>query len=67
LEEAWRYLVEEGVLLLEIGYDQGITVPLLAEEAGAYGPVEIIKDLAGKDRVAVIKRNENADRSNVKR
>ena len=60
LDETWRYLVEEGVLLLEIGYDQGIAVTLLAEEAGAYGPVEIVKDLAGKDRVAVIKRKEHA-------
>jgi release factor glutamine methyltransferase len=56
LGEAWIYLEKDGVLLLEIGHDQGAALPLLAEAAGAYGPAEIIKDLAGKDRLALISR-----------
>ena len=54
LREAYLYLAKDGVLLLEIGHDQGQAMPWLAEAAGAYGPPEILKDLAGKDRLALI-------------
>ena len=54
LREAHAYLKKNGVLLLEIGYDQGRVVQSLAEAAGAYKPARIIKDLAGRDRVVSI-------------
>ncbi|MGI6732599.1 MAG: peptide chain release factor N(5)-glutamine methyltransferase [Anaerovoracaceae bacterium] len=67
LGEAWLYLVKDGALLLEIGYDQGVALPLLAEAAGAYERVEIIKDLAGKDRVALITLKEQAETDRKRR
>jgi len=47
---ASKYLVEEGWLLVEIGYDQGPDVKALFEDAG-FRDVEVIKDLAGNNRV----------------
>ena len=47
---ASKYLVEEGWLLVEIGYDQGPDVKALFEDAG-FKDVEVIKDLAGNNRV----------------
>ena len=45
------YLCGGGRLYLEIGYDQGESLRSLLREAG-FSSVEIIKDLAGLDRVA---------------
>lgn len=56
LGEAPAHLKKDGFLLLEIGFDQAAIVAALAEAAGAYGPVTIIKDLAGHDRVARVER-----------
>jgi release factor glutamine methyltransferase len=56
LNEAHVHLKEEGLLLLEIGYDQGEVMKALVEAAGAYQPAEIRQDLTGKDRVAVIRK-----------
>ena len=53
LNEAPAYLEKNGVLLLEIGSDQGEIIKALAAASGYYEPVEIIQDLAGKDRVAL--------------
>ncbi|WP_028234871.1 peptide chain release factor N(5)-glutamine methyltransferase [Pseudobutyrivibrio sp. MD2005] len=47
---ASKYLVEEGWLLVEIGYDQGPDVKALFDDAG-FKDVEVIKDLAGNNRV----------------
>ena len=49
-KEAPRHLVPGGHLLLEIGYDQGETVPALLKDAG-FRNIEVLKDLAGNDRV----------------
>ena len=49
-KEAPEHLLPGGHLLLEIGYDQGETVPALLAEAG-FRDIEVIKDLAGNDRV----------------
>ena len=48
--EAGDYLNDGGWLLVEIGYDQGADVSTLFKEAG-FKDVEVIKDLAGNDRV----------------
>lgn len=47
---ASRYLSSEGWLLFEIGYDQGDAVREMMLEAG-YCEVQVVKDLAGLDRV----------------
>lgn len=48
--EVFEHLTENGVLLLEIGYDQGKTVPAL------FGGGAVFKDYGGHDRIVVIKR-----------
>lgn len=55
LAEAHNHLRDEGVLLLEIGCDQAAAVAAIAEAAGGYGPAEVIKDLAGRDRVVKLR------------
>lgn len=49
-----RFLSPVGVILLEIGYDQGEPIREIAERNGF--SCEIKKDLGGNDRIAVIKR-----------
>jgi len=53
---ATAHLKQGGWLVLEIGADQGEAVRALLREAG-YGSVEIRKDLAGRDRIAIGKRS----------
>lgn len=50
--QAGAHLVPGGWLCFEIGYDQGAALKTIMTEAG-YGQVQIIRDLAGLDRVAV--------------
>ena len=47
-----RHLVPGGLLAVEIGYDQGQALTALLKKAG-YRNIEILKDLAGLDRVAL--------------
>lgn len=49
--EAPAYLKPGGLLLLEIGYDQGEAVGTLALDTGRFEGIRIIRDLAGHDRV----------------
>lgn len=49
-KESPSYLKAGGGLYLEIGYDQGVSVPRLLKEQGFY-QIEVKKDLAGLDRV----------------
>ena len=49
-EQSKEHLVEGGYLYLEIGYDQGKTVPEILEKNG-FTQICVIKDLAGNDRV----------------
>jgi release factor glutamine methyltransferase len=48
--QANSYLKDGGALFFEIGAEQGKAVAWLMEKAG-YSDIEIIKDLAGLDRV----------------
>ena len=48
--ESCRYLKKGGWLLFEIGYDQGAEVSSILENQG-FCEIEVIKDLAGLDRV----------------
>lgn len=50
VEESLKYIKNSGVLLFEIGHDQGRDVARLMEEAGCSN-VQVKKDLAGLDRV----------------
>lgn len=56
--ESIRFLKEGGMLLYEIGHDQGEAVSAMMAAAG-YENVSVIKDLAGLDRVVVGRRKEN--------
>ena len=53
---ATAHLKRGGWLVLEIGADQGEAVHALLREAD-YGSVEIRKDLAGRDRIAIGKHS----------
>ena len=53
--QAPAYLKDGGSLLLEIGYDQGRAVSELLEDKG-YRDIQVIKDLAGLDRVVKARR-----------
>lgn len=52
IAESSKYLNANGVILFEIGYDQGQDVSLMLKEAG-YQDVQIVKDLAQNDRVVI--------------
>ncbi len=43
---------EGGILIVEIGFDQGVSVPALFEKAG-FSAVRVRKDYAGLDRVVI--------------
>lgn len=49
-EQAPRYLVPSGIVLVEIGFDQGEAVPALFRAAG-FSDVRVHQDLNGLDRV----------------
>lgn len=51
-EESTRYITEQGYLLYEIGCEQGASVSQMMTECG-YTDIEVIKDLAGLDRVVL--------------
>ena len=53
--QAWKYLKKEGVLALEIGYDQKEEVLSLLKEENKYKEFVCKKDLAGHDRVILCK------------
>lgn len=50
VEESKNYLLGGGKLFFEIGYDQGLSVSALMEQAG-FVDIEVLKDYAGLDRV----------------
>jgi len=57
LGEARRLLKPGGWALFEIGYDQGVAVQALVEATGVES-VEILPDLAGRDRVVRIRYDQ---------
>lgn len=56
IEEAKDYLFDDGLLIFEIGFDQAKGVKKLLEENN-YHKIEVIKDLAGHDRVVKAQLN----------
>lgn len=55
IPQSARFLRPGARIALEIGYDQALTVEKQLRQHGL-GEIEIIKDLAGKDRVALARR-----------
>ncbi|HYE67820.1 MAG TPA: peptide chain release factor N(5)-glutamine methyltransferase [Anaerovoracaceae bacterium] len=53
--EAPDFLKQEGLLFLEIGFDQGEAVCALARETELYEDIMIVRDLVGHDRVVKCK------------
>jgi release factor glutamine methyltransferase len=56
IKNGWRYLKSGGLLIMEIGYDQGPEVRALAANCDKYGPISVVKDYSGHDRVVILKR-----------
>lgn len=56
VNNAYKYLVEDGYLVLEIGYDQRQAVTELIENSHKYKEIYSKKDLAGNDRIVICKR-----------
>lgn len=55
IEQVCKYLNKNGILALEIGYDQKEEVMRLLKESGKYTDIYSKKDLSGNDRVIVCK------------
>jgi release factor glutamine methyltransferase len=45
-----RHIIRGGLLAVEIGHDQAEAVQSILDQTGAYTGIEVIKDLAGRDR-----------------
>ncbi len=58
ITNAVNYLKENGLLALEIGYNQANKVSELIKDNGKYNKIEVIKDLSGNDRV-ILARYKN--------
>ena len=54
-KNAYKYLNKDGILALEIGYDQKGEVTELLEIEGKYTDIYCKKDLSGNDRIIVCK------------
>ncbi len=57
LNDAHRFLVPGGTLLLEMGFDQKEGVQSISKQYPQYQSVEFIKDMAGNNRVVLIKKS----------
>ena len=55
IEQAYKYLNTNGILALEIGYEQKEEVIRLLKESGKYTDIYSKKDLSGNDRIVVCK------------
>jgi release factor glutamine methyltransferase len=56
VEKVGQFLKPDGILLLEIGYQQGSAVRELLEQTGIFTQIRIDKDLQGHDRVVAARR-----------
>ncbi|MBU1581351.1 MAG: peptide chain release factor N(5)-glutamine methyltransferase [Proteobacteria bacterium] len=56
LSQAYHYLVPGGTLLLEMGFDQKQGVENIFGQYPQYATIDFIKDLAGHNRVVLIKK-----------
>lgn len=56
IENASAFLKKQGALIMEMGLGQAETLTRMVKEAGAYNTTDILKDLAGIDRVIVVRK-----------
>ncbi len=56
IDIAPEYLKQDGALIMEMGLGQAEALTRMVEATGAYGKPEILKDLAGIERVIVAKK-----------
>lgn len=59
LGEAHHYLAKGGIIIFEIGYNQGEALAGLVEKAQAYNLIEILGDYSGNHRLVILKRRDN--------
>ena len=57
INEGYKYLKPDGIIVLEIGYDQREDVFEIVRLSKRYKDVYCKKDLFGNDRVIVIQRS----------
>ena len=57
VQNAWKYLKENGTLALEIGYNQKEAVIKLLEDTKKYKNIYCKKDLSGNDRIVIAQIN----------
>ena len=57
IEGAPAYLKQTGALIMEMGLGQAKFLTKMTQDTEAYGVPEILKDLAGIERVIVAKKN----------
>lgn len=53
IEESYKFLKQDGIIVLEIGYNQRKEVTKLLDQEGAYKDIYCKKDLGGNDRVVI--------------
>ena len=56
-DKGYMYLKDKGYILMEIGYNQNISVPELFKNNNEYKNIEIFKDLSNIDRVIKIEKS----------
>ncbi len=56
INAAPEYLRKGGILIMEIGLGQSAAIVPMIKNAGAYATAEVLKDLAGIDRVIVARK-----------
>lgn len=66
IKDAPDYLKPEGLLYLEIGYDQGPAVCELARSSERFEEIAVVRDLTGHDRVVKCKLKSRAKGSKHK-
>lgn len=52
-QESWKYLNNNGFVMVEIGYDQAKGVINIIKKYSEYVDIEVVKDLNSKDRVVI--------------
>jgi release factor glutamine methyltransferase len=55
-ENAGSYLKQDGALMLEIGYTQGVAVVNLLEKTGIFSEIKLETDFQGHDRIIIALR-----------
>ena len=57
IAESPGYLAKEGLLIMEIGYNQKDSLENIFRNSGKFEIIEVVKDYSGIDRVIVVKKD----------